>query len=151
MTPAVPLPLVVPVTSTMRARVEHVRTELLADLVAVESVGAQLDEVPARGDVGRLEVAGDRLGDLARVDLPVGELDGGVAVLLLRADLGDDARPGLDDGHRNDPVVLVEDLGHAELLAQNALCEFAEPAALFAAMSSPTECSRRRWPAGRCA
>src|SRR2546426_822041 len=97
-------------------------------LVALDRVGTQLDEVPARGDVRGLVVAGHRLGDLARVDLPVGELDGGVAVLLLGADLGDDAWPGLDDGDRNDPVVLVEDLGHAELLAQYAFgCHLYSP------------------------
>ncbi len=35
--------------------------------------------------------------------------------------LGNYARPSLDDGNRYNAVVLVEDLGHAELLAQNAL------------------------------
>ena len=50
---------------------------LLADRVALDRIGAYLDEVPARGDLGGLEVTGHRLGDLARVDLPVGELDGG--------------------------------------------------------------------------
>src|SRR2546430_1889020 len=104
-----------------RACVEHVRTEFLADLIAIQSIGPQLDEMPARSDVGRLEMAGDRLGDLPRVDRPVGELDGAVAVLLRRPDLGDDAWPGLDDGNRHDPVVLVENLGHAELLAQDAI------------------------------
>ena len=49
------------------------------------------------------------------------ELDGGVAVLLGGADLGDHAGPGLDDGDRDDPVVVVEDLGHPELGAQDAL------------------------------
>ena len=36
------------------------------------------------------------------------------------ADLGDDTRPGLHHGHRDDPAV-VPDLGHAELRAQDAL------------------------------
>src|SRR4051794_36562011 len=98
---------------------EHLGAQLLTDGVALDRVSAQLHQVAARRDVGGLEVAGHGLGHLARVDLTVGELDGGVAVLLLGTDLGHDARPGLDDGHRDDPVVLVEDLGHAELLAQN--------------------------------
>src|SRR6476661_4934312 len=70
-----------------RARVEHVRTEFLADLIAIQRIGPQLDEVPARSDVGRLEMPGDRLGDLPRVDRSVGELDGAVAVLLRRPHL----------------------------------------------------------------
>ncbi len=74
----------------------------------------------ARSDPGGLEVAGLGLVHLARVDLTVGQLDGAVAVLLLGPDLRDDARSGLDDGHRDDAVVLVEDLGHTELFAQHA-------------------------------
>jgi hypothetical protein len=58
---------------------------------------------------------GHRLVDLARVDRAEGELDGGVAVAVGVRTCGDDARAGLDDGHRDDPVVLVPDLGHAEL------------------------------------
>ena len=60
-----------------------------------------------------------RLVDLARVDRAEAELDGAVAVVVGGADLGDDAGPGLDHGHRDDLVVLVPDLGHAELLAQD--------------------------------
>src|SRR5690606_4028196 len=95
--------------------------DLLAEFVLGGVVGAQFDEVAARRDAGLLEVTRARLVHLARVDLPEPELHGGVAVLLRAADLGDDARPGLDDGHRNDPALIVEDLGHAELLAQDAL------------------------------
>src|SRR5699024_1367593 len=67
-----------------------------------------------------LEVAAQRLGDLARVDLPVGDLHRVVAVGLDGADLGDDVRTGLHDGHGDELSVLVPDLGHAELGAEHA-------------------------------
>ena len=94
----------------------------LADLVLGGGVvHAHLGHVAARGDAGLREVAGDRLVDLARVDLAEGDLDGVVAVGLYGADLGHDVGPSLHDGDRDDAVVLVQDLGHAELGAQNAL------------------------------
>src|SRR5699024_7515142 len=116
---------------------EHVRAELLAQLEAGRLLGAvepELHEVAAWGHarLGELardgrawgharlgELARDGLGDLTGVDRAEGDLHGVVAVGLFTSDPGDDARPGLDDGHRDDPVVLVEDLGHAELGAQD--------------------------------
>lgn len=100
---------------------EGVGEDLLAEGVLGGVVGADLGEVTARRDVVLAEVVAQGLVDLARVDLPVAELDGGVAVLLRSADPGHHARTGLDDGDRDHPVRLVEDLGHAELLAQDAL------------------------------
>jgi hypothetical protein len=91
-----------------RARLEGVRGELLAGRV-LGRVGADLDEVAARGHAGLLEVAGQRLVDLAGVDRAEGDLDGGIAVGLGRADLRDDAGPDLDHGDRNEAVVLVPD------------------------------------------
>ena len=66
------------------------------------------------------EVAGLRLVDLAGVDRAVRELHGGVPVRVLGAYLGHDARAGLHHGHR-DNAVVVPDLGHAELGAQDPL------------------------------
>ena len=100
---------------------EHVHADLLADLVRGGVRGADLHDVATRGHAGLLEVAGLGLVGLTGVNLAVGDLDGVVAVHVLGAHLGHDARPGLDDGHRDDPVLLVEDLGHAELGAQDAL------------------------------
>ena len=67
------------------------------------------------------EVAGGRLVHLARVDLAVRDLDGDITVDLFGADLGDDVRGDLDDGDRDELVVLVPDLRHAELRAQQTL------------------------------
>src|SRR5699024_12663003 len=44
-----------------------------------------------------------------------------VAIVFYGANLGHNAWPSLDDGYRYYAVLLVEDLSHAELLAQNAL------------------------------
>src|SRR5690606_36608347 len=87
------------------AGLEDVGGDLLAEFVPGGVVGPQFDEVAARRDAGLLEVTRARLVHLARVDLPVADLDGAVAVLLRAADLGDDTRPGLDDGDRNDPAL----------------------------------------------
>jgi hypothetical protein len=100
---------------------ERVDGQLLADRVRRGVGGADLGHVAARGDPGLLELAGGRLGDLATVDLAEPDLDGVVAVALGLADLGHDVRGRRDDGDRDDPVVVVPHLGHAELGAQQAL------------------------------
>ena len=100
---------------------EDVDGELLAERVLGRVVGAQLDQVTARRDAGLAKWPASGLVTLRGSICAVGDLDGGVAVDLVGADLGDDVRPGLDDGHRDDLVVLVPDLGHAELLAQQSL------------------------------
>ena len=56
---------------------------------------------------------------LPSLDLAEGELDGVVAVALGVADRGHLAGAGLDHGHGDDGAVLEEDLGHAELLAED--------------------------------
>src|SRR5690606_37519197 len=103
----------------LRAGVEHVGGDLLPDAVLGRVGGPQLDEVPARGDTRLGEVAAARLVHLARVDRAVGELHGGVTVGLRSADLRHHVRARLDHGDRHHPVVLVEDLGHPELRAQD--------------------------------
>src|SRR5690606_36860731 len=69
---------------------EGLRGELLADAVLGGVGGADLGEVAARRDARGVEARAQRLGQLARVDLAVGELDRAVAVGLRRLDLGDD-------------------------------------------------------------
>src|SRR5690606_9160866 len=105
----------------LRARLEHLSGDLLAQLVAGRIRGAQLDQVTARRDAGLLEVARVRLVDLAGIDLAEADLDGGVAVDVLAADLRDDVGRRLHDGDGDEVVVLVPDLGHAQLGAHDAL------------------------------
>ena len=100
---------------------EGVDGQLLADGVLTGGRGADLDHVAARGRAGLGEVPGGRLGDLAALDLAVPDLHGVVAVELGGADLGDHVGRRGDDGHGDDLVVLVPELGHAELGAQQAL------------------------------
>ena len=69
MTPAKPLPLLVPTTSTSWPASKIVDGELLAERVLGGVGGAHLGEVAARRDAGLLEVAGGGLVHLARVDL----------------------------------------------------------------------------------
>ena len=128
------------------AGLEGLGGDLLAERVLARVGRAQLDGVAPRRDAGLGEVARLGLVHPARVDRAVGQLDGDVAVGLLGSDLGHHVGSGLDHGDRDDPVVLVEYLGHPELLAQ-------DPGDLPVShrLVSPTGCSRRRWPAGRCA
>src|SRR5205807_6752930 len=51
----------------------------------------------------------------------VGHLDSRVAVALGRLDLHDPGGGDLDDGDRDGPVLVVPDLGHADLLTDDRL------------------------------
>ena len=82
---------------------------LEAELMQVlEVAGARLGQVAALG-----------LGELALSDFLEAELDGVVALLVSRLLLDDDAGAGLDNGDRNDLAGLIEDLRHADLLADD--------------------------------
>ena len=73
------------------------------------------------GNTGLLEVTSQGLGNLARVDCTETNLNSLVAVSLLVTDLGNNVRISLDDGDGHKLAVLVPDLGHTELGAQQAL------------------------------
>ena len=70
---------------------EEVDADLLADLVAVDVVEAELDEPHAGGDALLGEVAGLGLVELLGLLLAVGDLERGVAVALGGLDLDDAA------------------------------------------------------------
>jgi hypothetical protein len=59
------------------------------------------------------------LRELALGNLAKGELHGCVTVALSIAHGGDLAGAGLDHRYRDNRAVLAEDLGHAELLAED--------------------------------
>src|SRR5262249_46085737 len=102
---------------------EDLGGQLLADLVLTGGglvVEPQLGEVAARVDARSGVLTGHRLVHLAGADLAVSQLHGGITVALGGTDTRHNIGPGLDDRHRNDPVVLVEHLRHAQLGAQNA-------------------------------
>src|SRR5205823_5869001 len=82
---------------------------------------AELDELAVRADVVLREVAELALRELALGDGVERELHGVVAVRLARLHLHDRTRTGLDHRDRGDsPGLGVEDLRHAELLAEDA-------------------------------
>src|SRR6202012_5215994 len=76
---------------------------------------------PAWVDAGGGVLTAQRLVDLARTDLTVGQLPRAVAVKFGGANPGHHVRPGFDHRNRHDAVVLVEHLRHTQLGAQNAL------------------------------
>ena len=90
-----------------------------ADFVRRRVVRSHLDEVLGRSDAAFREVTLHRLADARLFDLAEAELHGRVPVPLRGSDLRDDARPRLHDGDRDRPAFIGEDLGHAQLLAQD--------------------------------
>src|SRR5690606_9558170 len=102
-------------------RLEHVSGDLLTDRVLAGVGGAHLDVVAARGEVVLTQVIAERLVHLARVDVAVAELNRGVPIGLRGTDASHDSWAGLQHRHRHNFAGLVEDLGHAELFAQDSL------------------------------
>src|SRR5699024_314994 len=100
---------------------EDLNGNVLADLVSRDIIHADFCYVATWGYTCVSGVAGCLLVCLAWVDLAIGDLDSVVAIVFYGANLGHNAWPSLDDGYRYYAVLLVEDLSHAELLAQNAL------------------------------
>jgi hypothetical protein len=99
-------------------RGEDLGRHLLTGGVVRRVVGSELDQVSHRLGAGLVEVALAGAVDVAGSHLPVRELDGVVAVRVARANLRDDARPGLQHRDR-DRARLGEDLGHPQLLADD--------------------------------
>src|SRR5690606_15986090 len=95
--------------------------DLLTDLVSAHVVQTELHEADAGFDAGLLVLPGDRLGQLRRLLVTEGHLQRAVAVLLGRADLDDPYGFDLEDSDRDHPVLVVPDLRHADLLADDCL------------------------------
>ena len=91
----------------------------VADVKAGAVLEAELMQVLKVAHAGLGQMAALRLGELALGDLFEAELDGVVAFLVGRLLLDDDAGAGLDNGDRNDLAGLIEDLRHADLLADD--------------------------------
>src|SRR5690606_7768985 len=115
-----PVAIIAPGDVRVLAGGEGLDGHLLAQRVLAGVGGPQLDQVPPWRHTGLAEVAGQRPVDLPRIDRAVRQLHGRVPVAIRGAHLGDHARPGLHHGDRDD-LVVVPDLGHAELGAQDAL------------------------------
>jgi hypothetical protein len=101
---------------------QQVHTDLLPDLVLADVVEAQLDQPDPGLDAGPLELARDGLRQLGGLLLSEGHLERGVPVALVRLDLDHAARSHAQDGDRDDAVVVVPDLRHADLFADDRSC-----------------------------
>src|SRR5262249_31135233 len=110
---------------------------------------AELDEMPVRLDAVLLQMPELALGELPLGDGLEGELDGLVPVRLVRLHLDHRARPGLDHGdRRHDARLRVEDLGHADLPAEDAfhsLISMSTPAGRSRRMSESTVFGVGEW------
>ena len=87
----------------------------VAGVVLGGAVQTDLAQVLDRLDAPLLEVTGHRLVDLLGLDGAEAQLHGLVTVGLGGLHLDDGVRLGLDDGDRDELVVLGEQLGHAQL------------------------------------
>ena len=103
------------------AGLEDLDRDLLPDDVVADRVEPQLHHLGPRLDACCLEVP--CLWTVEPVGLlrPPGDLEGGVAIGLRRLDLDDPQGRDLDGRDRDGPVLLVPDLGHAGLLADDRL------------------------------
>src|SRR6202034_2313621 len=99
----------------------QVGRQLLAHLVVADVVDPQFHQPPAGVDPGLLVVAEDRLVQGARPAEAPRHLQGRVALTLGGLHLDDAHRRDAQDSHRDGPVLLVPDLGHADFFADDGL------------------------------
>src|ERR1019366_7568613 len=98
----------------------HPASEPLA-LAHGRDVESQLDEAHARLYAGFRVVTGIRLVELARGAYAVGDLKGGVALLLRGLHTHHSKSRDFDHGHGYDALRFVPDLRHADLFADDRL------------------------------
>ena len=91
----------------------------LADLVLLAVLDADLTKEADRLDASLGEVTSHGLVHVLGLDVAETDLDGVIAVGCLSFNLRDSAGASLDDRDGNDVVVLVPNLGHANLAAEN--------------------------------
>src|SRR6266850_2734093 len=104
------------------SRREQLGRHALADLVALQHLALlepDLADHPHRRHVGLLEDPGGRLADVLLLGLEA-QLQRVVAVALERPEAQDRAGSGLDDGDGDLVAVVPEDLGHADLAADES-------------------------------
>src|SRR5687767_8763892 len=102
-------------------RLEDVDSDLLTHGVSRDVVDAQFDQLRTGGNARLFEVAGFRFVQLAQFFVPEGDLQGAVAIGVGRLDLHDATGRDLYHCHGDDAVVLVPNLGHADLEADDRL------------------------------
>ena len=98
---------------------EHVGLHDVADFELAGILKTELLEMLDHAHAGFLQVTLLAVRELLLGYFFVTELDCLVSFLLLGHLLHDHAGAGLDDGHGNDLASLIEDLRHADLLADD--------------------------------
>ena len=112
------MPLVVPTHVHALDVLEHLHGEDLPELELVRVERADFTDEAFRLGFRGARVAGFRLGRAFAGAVVEPELDGVIPVRALAFDLHDEARPRLDDGHRQHRAVVGEHLRHPDLFAQ---------------------------------
>ena len=98
---------------------EDISLEDVADIDGSDVIKTELTQGALGSDVSLVEVTLGGLVDLLGAHFAVAHLNSLIAVRLNGLLLHDGAGAGLDDGDRNDLAVGVEQLGHAQLLADD--------------------------------
>ena len=109
------------------AGLKGVGLDQVAHVQGADVVQAQLAQGLLGGHVALLEVAGQGLGDPLGLLVAEADLHGVVAVVLFGLLLGDHAGACLDDRDGNDSSLFVEDLRHADLLADDPFFHLSFP------------------------
>src|SRR3954451_15927173 len=122
------------------ADLEGLDRDGVADLQLAGLV-AELHEVAHGRSAGLLEVAELGLAQVLLLRRAERELEGLVAVAVMRADARDRARAGLEHGDALDAAVVEEDLGHPELLGEDG----GHYARSLISMFTPAGRWSRRW------
>ena len=99
---------------------EGVGLDDVADVQGAAVVQTKFAQRTLGSHVGFLKVALQGLGHVFDGDVAEADLNRGVAVVLHGLLLDNHAGPRFDDGDRDDVALLVEDLRHADLLADDS-------------------------------
>ena len=94
--------------------------EQVAHFQQVARIDAEFRDLAAGFDFRLGELAAFRLGGVLRLGKARAELDGGIAILLLRAGGHDGAAVQLENSDRNMGSVCQKQTGHTDLLRDDA-------------------------------